>query len=468
MYDSLREFLSELDEKGELQHVDVEVDPAWEITAATRKVFSWPPEKRPALIFENVKGSDMPLVVGVFGNLRRYAMILGCRVEEMTRELNRRLKEPIEPVMVSSGPCQENVVTGDAMDLFKLPVPVWTPEEDAGLFFTAPCDITKDPDTGTRNVGMYRLMLKGKRKLGINIEKGKHARIHYSKYEEKDKPMDVAIAIGPEPTVYPPAVVRLPYGQDELAFAGSLKGEPIELVKCKTVDLEVPATSEIVIEGEIPPHIREPEGPFGEYYGYMGQEMMNPIVNVKAITFRNKPIYQAFISQKMPNEGSMVHKPIIEAAIYRDLINAGISGVKAVDVSEAAALNQAVVSIKKLYQSDPRQVMCAMWGSAGSRMKQIIVVDEDIDVHNPWDVEWAVVTRVQPHRDVVIIPGLLTDVLDVSLFPEERMTALSSKLGIDATKKYPYPAIALPKRKYMEKVENQWNKYNVKMIEGKP
>ena len=271
-YRDLRTYLAALEQKGKLKRVKKEVDKDWEIAAVCRQLFyKIPPERRPALMFENVKGFSIPVVAGVLGASRQiYAAGLETdSVEGINRKWDNALEKPIPPVIVKSGPCKENILRGDQVDILKLPVPVWTVGEDPGPFFTSPYVITKDPETGVRNVGTYRMEVKGPNKTGFLIGKRQDAASHIKQNDDRNRPTPVAVVIGADPTIGYVSVSKMSEAMDEFAIAGALRGEPVDLVACETIPLEVPATAEIVLEGEIPAKAREMEGPFGEYTGYM-------------------------------------------------------------------------------------------------------------------------------------------------------------------------------------------------------
>lgn len=464
MAKDLRESLKRLEAAGKLKRIIAEVDKDWEITCVARQVARLPSKERYGLMFEKIKGFDIPLVVGVTGGSRDiYAIALDVPFDQIHERWVEALTHPISPKQVKTGPCKENILIGDKVDLLKFPVPIWTPGKDPGPYITSGCVITKDIDTGVPNVGVYRLHVKTKNRLGILILPAKHIGIQYPMYEKAGKPMPVAVAIGPEPVVSMTAVARVPYGINEFAFAGGLQNEPIEMVKCETVDLEIPANSEIVIEGEIPPGEREIEGPFGEFSGFMGPEGMRPFINVKAITHRNQPIYHSFIEQMPPSEGSTVKDIALEVTLLRAFRALGIPGIVGVYVTEAGAQYHVVISMKKLYPGHVKQVFHACWSAYPVGCKQVVVVDDDCNIYDPIDVEWHVAICVQPARDIHIVDEVTGHGLDPSM-PEERR-AWGSKVGIDATRKHPYPPISLPPGEMLDQVKKNWAKYKLPKLQ---
>lgn len=466
-YRDLREYLAALDQAGKLRHIAKEVDKDWEVAAVCRTVFQRiPAAQRPALFFENIKGYSIPIVAGVLGASRAiYALALETSSEGIADKWLKAQRNPIEPVLVANGPCKENVLLGEAVDLRKLPVPVWTVEHDPAPFLTSPFIITKDPETGIRNVGTYRVQLKGRNRLGVMINFHQHGRRHIEMNDARGAPTPVAIVLGTDPTIGLASVSKVPYGVDELAVAGGLRGEPVPVVKCETVDLEVPATAEIVIEGLIPSGYREEEGPFGEYTGYMGPAGKAPVIEVTCITHRDNPIYQAFISQMPPSESSCIRGIGREMAILKHLKEDLRLPVKDVHLTESGG-SASILAIS-LRKEGEGQVMQAMWGAWAvdpALGKITIVVDDDIDIRDEFALAWAVAFRVQPEKDIQVVRNTAAIRLDPSQAPADepgltRARAVSSKLAIDATKKHAFPPVALPPRAHLEAVLARWEEY---------
>ena len=292
-----------------------------------------------------------------------------------------------------------------------------------------------------------------------------HAAVHYRKYEEAGRSMPAAVAIGVDPTILMSAVAKVPYGVDELAVAGALRGAPVELVKCRTVDLEVPATAEIVLEGEIRPGYRETEGPFGEYTGYMGGPYELPVFEIKCITHRHKPLYQALHSQMPPSESSLLRRLPEEAAIYKHLVHyLKIPGIVDVHLPESGSSYAVLwVRVKVMYPGHAQQILSAAWTHHPALAKWIIVTDEDIDIRDPFAREWALSWRVEPLKDIFFIPHTSSILLDPSATPSEvpLWDRRSSKICIDATKKWQFPAIALLPDEYLERAKHNWHKYGL-------
>jgi UbiD family decarboxylase len=419
----------------------------------------------PALLFENVKGSPYPLFTGAMYTYRRYG--LGIGVEGGLRPILRKglhaMQNPIPPLRVASGPCQENVLTGKDIDLYRFPVPRWH-EMDGGRYIgTLGVVVTRDPQTGERNMGIYRQQIMSRDTTGLLATQ--QVGTMFQKYRAMGKPMPIATAIGVPPEVVAAACFHAPYGQDELGIAGGLRGEPVPLVKCKTVDLEVPATSEIVLEGvvEVDTSLWKEEGPFGEYPGYYGGvKMPRPLVRLTAITHRNNPIFQGAMVVAPPCEDSTLRTVGHTVGAWGKLLTMGIPGVKELHMTEmGCAVFKVIVSMdRQYYGGNARQVINGVWASMGVG-KWVIVVDDDIDIFDPGQVEWALSTRVQPHRDIIIVPDQSGSQLDPSIDPSKRPypIAQTSRIGIDATmqfKGFEFPPKARPGEELMRTVEKKW------------
>lgn len=467
----LREYLDTLTNKGLMKWIDAEVDKDWEISAIARKVSQRKPEDRVALGFRNVKGFDIPVVVNTVGGSRAiYAEALGTgpNVNSIIAKWNEALSHPLDAVPVTQGeaPCQEVVIEGDAVDLGKLPIPTWTPELDPAPYFTAPCMITKDMETGIRNVGVYRMQVKGKNRTGALWDlPSQHAAIHFAKWEAANKPMPVAVAVGVDPTILMAAVAKVPQGVDELAVAGGLRGEPVPVVKCHSIDVEVPATAEIILEGEIYPGEKESEGPFGEYTGYMGGPYDLPVFHIKCITHRRQPIYQALHSQMPPSESSLLRQVAEEANVYKHLIQyLKIPGIVDIHMPESGSSYAMLwIRMKVMYPGHAQQVLSAAWTHHPSVAKWIVVTDDDIDIRDPFMREWALSWRVEPTKDIYFLPNTSSLLLDPSPAPPNvpLWGRRSSKICIDATKKWEFPPIALPGEKYIRQVQERWEDYGI-------
>lgn len=471
-YRDLREYIEALERHGKLQRIKKEVDKDWEVSAVTRYLFNSVPEsKRPALLFERIRGFEAPLVLGILGGSREiYALAMNTTVDGISAKWQQALANPLMPVLVDDGPCKEKVYLGDEVDLFSLPVPVWTPGHDAGPYITAGCVITKDPETGIRNVGTYRIQIKDKHHVAMWVNFHQHARKHVELNNQRDSSTPVAIVLGADPSVGLVSVSKINYGVDELAVAGGIRGEQLKIVRCETIDLEVPATAEIVLEGEIPPNSLEEEGPFGEFTGYMGAKAMSYPVEIKCITTRTNPIYHAFFSQMPPSESSCIRAIGWEEAIRTHLIKVLGLPVRDVHLLEAGgSMAYLAISMKVEKPGQVRQAIMGAWSVQPTVGKITVVVDEDIDIRDYFALNWALSFRVQPQKDVFIVDQLSAVDLDPSQaaydIPQlDESRRVSSKMGIDATKKHEFPPVALPPRDLMEKVESQWETYGVQIL----
>ncbi len=466
-YQDLRDYLSALEKAGKLKRITKEVDKDWEISAVGRIAFQTIPEaERPALLFENVKNFPIPVTLGVLGGSRAiYALALETTPQGVAEKWRAALTNPIDPVEVPSGVCQENVLDGEAVDLSIIPVPVWTPGEDPGPYLTAPFIFTKDPETGIQNIGTYRCEIKSKNRIAMWSNYFMHGRKHIEMNNQNNQPTPVAIVLGTDPAVGLTSVARFAYGMDELAVAGGLRKEPIKIVKCRTNDLLVPASAEIVLEGEIRPNALEKEGPFGEFTGYMGAIADSFIIDIKCMTYRNNPIYQAFLSQMPPSESSCIRSISWENAIYQHLAKDLHLPIKDVHLLESGgAMAYLAISMKKDREGSVKQAMLGAWAYAPTVGKITVIVDEDIDIRDPFQLNWAMSFRVQPLKDVIIMPDVASVDLDPSqadyeVGQNDPVRRTSSKLGIDATKKHHYPPIALPPKQHLEDVRARWSEY---------
>ena len=469
-YDSFREYLEVLERNDCLKWIEAEVDKDWEITSVARNYFRRTMNsERKALGFRKVKGYDTPVVLGAIGASRKIyglAMETEPGFEQIKDAWNRALSNPIPPVMVETGPCQEVVLEGDEVDLNRFPIPTWTPEKDPNPFLTAPCLITKDPENGLANIGTYRMEIKAKDKTGVLWDMpSQHGAIHYAKYEKRNEPMPMAVVIEAEPTIIMSSVSKVPLDVEEVAVSGGLRGAPVEMVRCHSIDLEVPATAEIVLEGEVLPGERESEGPFGEYTGYMGGPYQMPNFYVKCITHRKKPIYHALFSQMPPSESSLMRQLPEEANIYAHLAGyLKIPGIKDVHCPESGgSYTICWISIEKAYLGQAQQVLAASWTHHPAFAKWIVVTDDDVDIRDPFVREWVLAFRVEPIKDISFIPNTSSILLDPSPAPPEvpLWDRKSSKVCIDATKKWEFPEIALPPQKYLDRAARDWDKYGL-------
>ena len=453
----LRDWIKKLEERDLLRRVTAKVDWNREIGAITRAVFA---KEGPALLFENIKDHENTLCrkffVGGLGTEERVKLCLGLPGDTTLRDtidfLREKVKEGIKPVVVQSGPVQENILTGDQVDLFQLPVPKWQ-HLDGGRFIDTFCGIvTKDPETGFVNVGLYRGMVVGKNKIAKLLVRAQDWGKHYSKWEALGQPMPIAIFYGADDLLTLMASSPLSHAQglSDYDIAGAIRGEPIKLVKCQTVDLEVPATAEIVLEGHITMNELTLEGPFGEWTGwYDGGSSPKPTVTVQCLTHRNDPILRGTLEgvrPGMPNEDSCF-LPITVSAIAKNILeDAGVPGVTDVWCPPWSGGTNVYVQIHKQYRGHAKQVANALWGSKAGQWfyKYVMVVEEDIDIRNPDDLEWATAYRVNAGEgDVLVFGPTFGSVLDPSTQREGRNAILYGsgqwyRVVIDATRNWDF------------------------------
>lgn len=492
-YKDLREHIAALEKAGKLRRIKFPINKDTELQPLMRWQFrGLTEEQRETFLFENVhdvKGQkyDIPVVLGCLAASRDvYAIGMQCKLEDIPEKWTRGQRYPIEPVLVNSGPCQEEVHMGPNLlehgGLGEFPIPISTPGFDIAPYTTASHWCTKDPETGIRNMGNYRGQIKAPNRMGI-FEAGafspplQHIGIHWKKARERGKPLQAAVAIGVVPVLSYTAVAKIPYGVDEFAVSGGIAGEPIQIVKCKTVDLEVPATAELVIEGLISTEYFEYEAPFGEYSGYMGAKTVTAYMDVTAITHRKKPIYTGFISQFPPSESSKMRQLAYEHNFYKFLrYDCNIPTVQDVALHESSGSNQyMVIKLKKANQSQPWQALNAAAAFDPAIGKIIIAVDDDIDPHDADSVNWALSFCMQPHVDVQITRGK-SSALDYSAAPPSTrlmsdaiypMPYGCSALLIDATRKWAYTPVSLPAREFMERAKEIWEKEGLPPLKPK-
>jgi 4-hydroxy-3-polyprenylbenzoate decarboxylase len=442
-YKDLREFIAKLESEGELARIKYEVSPVLEMTEIAERTVK---AGGKAILFEKPRGYDIPILMNAFGTEKRMKIALEVeKLEEIGERLVELTKPPASilnglksigvlkdlasfiPKKVRSGACKEVI----AKDLSKFPILKCWPG-DAGRFVTLPVVITKDPETGEFNAGMYRMQVFDAKTTGMHWQIHKHGALHFSKMAKKGKDLEVAVAIGVDPAILYASTAPLPEGVSEFMFAGFIRRERIKMVECETVDLLVPATAEIVLEGYVKANEFRIEGPFGDHTGYYTPPEPYPVFHITAITHRENPIYHATVVGKPPMEDAWIGKateriflPLIKM-IYPEIVDMNLP-------VEAAFHNLAIVSIKKRFPGHAKKVMFALWGMGMlSLTKIVIVVDGDVNVHNLQEVLWAVTSRFDPAKDAVIIPDAPVDSLDHSTYKPN----LGGKLGIDATRKW--------------------------------
>src|SRR6188474_1873386 len=446
MYADLSDFLSDLDKRRLLTRVAEPVSPDLEIAAVTDRVCKQP-GGGPALLFEKPSGYDIPVASNVYGSVERMCLALGVKaLDDLAKEIDElmtpqmpegimdalkmlpmvgRLRD-LMPKTVKDAPCQEVVRRDGTLD--DLPILKCWPE-DGGRFITLPLVFTRDPETGVRNIGTYRMQIFDARTTGMHWQRHKGGAQHHRVAERLGKRLDVAVALSPEPVLTYAATAPMPEGLDELLLGGFLARRRIELVKCITVDLEVPASSHIVLEGYVEPGERRREGPFGDHTGLYSQPDDFPVFHITCITQRKTPTYLTTVVGIPPMEDAYLG--LASERIFLPMIRKTVPEI--IDMhfpAEGIFHNLVLVSIDKRYPGHARKIMNAFWG-LGQLMfsKTIVVVDKDIDVHNEAEVAWIVGTHVDPARDIEITRGPVDDLDDAAHFP-----AYGGKMGIDATR----------------------------------
>lgn len=481
--ENIRDFLTLLEKHGDLTKIDAEVSAELEITEITKRTIR---ANGPALMFENVSGYDMPVVINLFGSHQRMAWALGVDdVQKISDRVTKILgiaqnppdgiKQKLstlgdlagiartQPKLVNSAPCQELVFTDEHINLDSLPVLKCWPK-DAGKFITLPLVVTKDPKTGRRNVGTYRMQVFDKKTLGMHWQTHKVGAKHFREGERrKDERLEVAVALGGDPTTIWTGSMPLPPDMDEFAVSGVLRQKPVRLVKCKTVDLEVPAESEIVIEGFVVPGEYKTEGPFGDHTGFYSEADLYPVMHLTAITRRSDAIYPTTVVGQPPMEDFYMGKA--SERIMLPALKMIIPEIVDINMpAEGIFHNLLLVSIRKEYPGHARKVMHALWG-VGLLMlaKVIIVVDHDVNIQNPSEVAWKVAGNLNPETDVMLTEGPLDD-LDYS----SPIAKYGSKIGIDATSKSyedgfqrEWPDEIVMSKQIVDQVNRRWPEFNL-------
>jgi 2,5-furandicarboxylate decarboxylase 1 len=418
--ENYRQFIERLRAEGELIDMHQPVD--------SRHIATLVDQSDKALMFHNVIGYNMPVVSGIIRTQKRAIMSLGCNnYRDIEDKLQRGIENPINPRHVKTSPTKEVILTGDQVDLFRLPVPM-SSIFDGGPMITAGVVISRDPELGT-NAGIYRLMVKERNLTGIDILTPNNMRLFAQRAYEQGRPCPISVSIGTHPMEIMGAGYRAPMGMDELAISGGLRGAAIDLAPCETIDLPYVADAEIVLEAEImPTGWTQPEGRFGEFTGLMGGLHWNPNVRIKAILMRKDASYYAL---HMPWENTWLAAPTRYQAIRQAVKIAGVQ-LKDINVTLGGrGFWHAIISIKKQSGEGKNALMAAL---SVMDLKHVVVVDDDIDVFNPTMVEWAIATRVQGDRDVMIIPGARAKPLDPSLpIVPHGQVPVGAKVGIDAT-----------------------------------
>ena len=455
-YGDMRGWLAALEAAGEVKHINGEVD--WNIELGTVARLLQGPATGPSVMFNNIKDYNKPdsrckkVFTGALANYRRIAMMMGLPADTHPRELVKLgrtiLTGAIPPKIVKTGPCKENILTGDKIDLYDFPAPFWNRLDGGRYIMTYGGCVTKDPETGVMNVGVYRGMIHDKKTIPILMWRAQHIGHHVTAWEQGGAhEIPIAVAIGVEPALEFCAGAPVPKGICEYDVAGAIRGAPIELVKCETVDLYVPATTEIVIEGylQIDPKNYLPEGPFAEFTGYLAGDPSNkPAIRVTAITHRNNPILRGTIEGALPgsySENTVTSSIMRAATAWNVMDRSGVPGITDVWCPPVQAGINLLIQMRQSYRNQAKQAANAIWGSSAAhvRYKHITVVDDDIDIHDYGAVDWAIAYRVNAgENDVIIMPSTFGLGLDPSVRKRDRNPALFgtgkwNRVLIDAT-----------------------------------
>ncbi len=455
-YNDLRDFLDKLEKEGELKRITHEVDPYLEMTEICDRTLR---ANGPALLFENPKNSTMPVLGNLFGTTRRIAMGMGEDSVEALREIGKLLaflKEPeppkgmkdaweklpafkqvlnMNPKIVKKAPCQEKIIEAHDVDLSAMPIQTCWPD-DAGPLITWALVITKGPTKERANLGIYRQQVIAKNKVIMRWLSHRGGALDFREWQQAHpgEPFPVAVALGADPATILAAVTPVPDSLSEYAFAGLLRGSKTQLVKCLSHDLHVPATAEIILEGFIYPDETAQEGPFGDHTGYYNEVDTFPVFTIERITQRHNPIYHSTYTGRPPDEPAVLGVALNE--VFIPLLQKQFPEI--VDFylpPEGCSYRLAIVSIKKQYPGHAKRIMMAIWSYLRQFMytKFIIVTDDDVNIRHWEDVIWAMTTRVDPARDATIIENTPIDYLDFA----SPVSGLGSKIGIDATNKWP-------------------------------
>jgi len=410
--------------------IDREVNPCLEIPALMHAA----EKSGNAILFQNPKGSRFPVINNLLGSREFLSLLFETRPERVVNEWLDRSREIIDPEVVSSGPVKEVIKKGEDVDLAELPI-VTHCEKDAGPYITAGIVVAKDPETGIRNVSFNRMQFKGKDRLGIRMMPPQHLGLIHQEYENKGKDLEIAVAIGNHPFEMLAAATTDQYGFDEFRLASALRREPLQLVRCETVDLEVPAHAEIILEGRVLANVREREGPFGDFLQYYAPVEQNHVFEVRTITHRKDAVYQTIQASSMEDTHLLALSR--EAKVYEAVSK--FADVRALCL--APTILNCAISLNKRFEGEAKNVAAAAFG-AYSWLKYCVVVDHDVDVFNLHDVWWAIATRSSPEKDILLMHNALG-------FPRDPFGLHQSKLGIDATAPL-----------------NQWEEFERKSVPG--
>ncbi len=417
MEQDLRSALAKLEQAGQLLRLTHPL--SWEYDLAA---VLWKLAQGPTVMFENVDGYDIPVVANLLNRRDKLAYSLGISPSQVQQHVAAALRSPIPPVTVDEAPCQEIVRPGDIDLLSEFPVPAIS-EHDGGRYISAGVLVCRHPETGHRNLAICRLQVQGPGQLGVYMAPT-HSRAAFEAHRASGTPMEVAIALGVHPAVLVASQFLTPL--EEIDLAGGLFGEPLRVARCVSVDLEVPASSEIVLEGVIEPEETHEEGPFGEFAGTYARRRSNPVIKLTKVTSRARPIFQMIVGGRHPEH--LVTGAIAREAGLFEAVHSVVPGTRKVLLTEGGSCRfHAVIAITKRFEGEGRLAILSAFANQ-DLIKHVTVVDDDIDVADPNAVEWAVATRMRAHEDLVVVPGMKSNPVDPMC-----QASTITKLGIDAT-----------------------------------
>ena len=463
----LRAFLEHLEASGRLHRVCKPVDKDWELACIARWALECTAEVDAyAILFEKIRNHTQSVVVNLYPNAESYAAALGTTSDALLQCWSTAMQCPLKPVLVGSAPAQQVLHKDSDVNLLALPAPVWTPGLDAGPYLSAASVITKDPETGVQNVGIYRMQIHDATHAGLAFaSKSQHGAIHLEKYAKLGEPMPIAAIVGAPPAVTFASAAKVVYGFDELGIAGALSGTPLEVVRASTVDLLVPAWAELVIEGYVRPEASRTEGPFGEVLGYLSDAAPAAVVEVTAITHRCQPVHCGFVQQLPPSDGHLVMELGALGPLWFYLTRKfGLQGIRNMAIARgSAAFSVLIVQIDDRQTVDICRAAQAI-ARFGLGQKFIYFVDQDVDIRDTETINWVLSTRVDPQRDIHFIDNVRTFQSDPSTMAraaeQEKEPGTppydSSIAVVNATLRCAAPKVCLPEAALMKRTRSEW------------
>ena len=429
-YRDMREFLAALEKRHDLLRVKVPVDTHLEVGKILKKLYH---QQGPAVLFENPVGSKVPLVAGLYSTRSKTLLSFESDDERILDKVLAGMKKPIAPVFKEKGECQENVIK-DNVDLSRFPIP-WYTAKDGGRYISAAIAVSKDPETGVPDLGFYRCQVIGPDRIAFLAQPFHRLGKNLAKAKRLKKPFEMALVLGTDPVLGYTCLFQVSDDTNDWYLAGGLRGEPVELVKCKTIDMEVPATAEVIMELEVNYKEEFMEGPYGEYTGYYTPASPKPTARIKAITHRNDPLFLGLLTGRPVNEVHILKQIPFEASLY-EALKQQFSSVMKVAIPPCGGVSfYVVIAIQQRYAGEAKQVLMAALSNV-IRPKWVVVVDDDINVHDFNDVNWALSFRVRPKEDVVIVDNVPAGPLDPAVGESQLTKRVLSAVGIDATRPY--------------------------------